>query len=54
MTIQAQNTQNLCRGASVASIMQALRMQKQSIVDELRNHYGVKTNEELATRLSLG
>lgn len=54
MTIQAQNTQNLCRGASIASIKQAIRMQKPSIIEELKTHYGVKTNDELAIRLSAG
>lgn len=54
MTIQAQNTQNICRGASIASIKQALRMQKPSIVDELMSHYSAKSVDDLALTLSKG
>lgn len=54
MTIQAQNTQNICRGASISSIKSALRMQKSNIVDELMSHYGAKSVDDLALMLSKG
>lgn len=54
MTIQAQNTQNMCRGASIPSIKNALRMQNSSIVDELKSHYGAKSIDDLALMLSKG
>ena len=39
MTKQAQNSLNLYRGQNPATIKQALRMQKSSIVEELKAHF---------------
>lgn len=54
MTKQAQNSLNLYRGQNPATIKQALRMQKSSIVEELKAHFGVSDIDSLATRLSIG
>lgn len=54
MTKQAQNSLNLYRGQNPATIKQALRMQKSSIVEELKAHFGVLDIDSLATRLSMG
>lgn len=54
MTKQAQNSLDLYRGQNPATIVQALRMQKSSVVDELKEHFGVSNLEALAVRLSIG
>lgn len=54
MTKQAQNSLDLYRGQNPATIKQALRMQKSSVVDELNEHFGVSDLDSLAARLSIG
>lgn len=53
MTKQAQNSLDLYRGQNPTTIKQALRMQKSSIVEELKAHFGVSDIDSLATRLSI-
>ena len=53
MTTQAQNSINLYKGNPVSMIKQALKMQRTSIVDELKEHYEVSTVDDLAVRLSM-
>ena len=54
MTQQAINSLELYKGGNPKVIEKLLSMQKQSIVDELKEHFGVKDNSELAVRLSKG
>ena len=54
MTKQAQNSIDLYAGNNPATIKQALKMQKKSIVEELKAHFGVSDIDSLATRLSIG
>ena len=54
MTAQAQNSINLYRGNPASTIKQALKMQRANVVDELKEHYGVSTVDDLALRLSMG
>lgn len=54
MTKQAQNSLDLYRGQNPATIKQALRMQKSSVVEELKEYFGVSDIDSLATRLSIG
>ena len=53
MTTQAQNSINLYKGNPVSMIKQALKMQRASIIDELKDHFGVSTIDDLAVRLSM-
>lgn len=53
MTSQAQNSIGLYAGQPVSSIKQGLKMQRQSVVKELMEHFGVETVEDLAVRLSM-
>lgn len=53
MTTQAQNSINLYKGNPVSTIKQALNMQRASVVNELKEHYGVSTVDDLAVRLSM-
>lgn len=53
MTTQAQNSINLYKGNPVSMIKLALKMQRKSIVDELKEHYEVSTIDDLAVRLSM-
>lgn len=48
---QAQNSLQLYKGASISSIVTALGMQKK-VAEELRAHFGVSTNEELARKVA--
>lgn len=54
MTRQAENCISMFRGNAPATIEKALRMQKSSIVNELKEHYGSSDIGHLALRLSLG
>lgn len=54
MTKQAENCLALFKGASTASIKQALKIQRPSIVEELKEHFGTRDIESLAVRLSRG
>lgn len=54
MTKQAQNSLDLYRGQNPATIKQLLKMQKSSVVAELKEHFGVSDIDSLAARLSIG
>ena len=54
MSKQAENSLNLYKGGNPATIEQLLKMQKQSVVDELKGHFGVSSLTDLAVRLSIG
>jgi hypothetical protein len=54
MTKQALNSLALYRGGNPATIKQLLKMQSSSVVNELKEHFGVSTMEELASELSKG
>ncbi len=54
MTKQAQNSLNLYRGQNPATIKQALRIQRSSVVEELKEHFNAKDIDELAVKLSIG
>lgn len=54
MTQQAQNSINLYRGGNPSTIQQLLRIQKQSVVDELMQHFGASSISDLALKLSFG
>ena len=53
MTTQATNSLNLYRGGNPSTIEQLLKRQKSSVVDELKQHFGVSNNHDLAIRLSM-
>lgn len=52
MTKQAQNFIGLVKGNSVSQIISALKLVKQSVKNELMEHYNVNTIDELAFKLS--
>lgn len=52
MTKQAQNFIELTKGNSVSQIISALKLVKQSVKNELMEHYNVSTIDELAFKLS--
>lgn len=52
MTTQAQNSIELYRGNPVSTIMMGLKMQRESVVNELKEHFGVSTLNDLAEKLS--
>lgn len=52
MTTQAQNSIELYRGNPVSTILTALKFQKATIVNELKEHFGVNTLNALAEKLS--
>lgn len=54
MTKQAQNSLDLYRGQNPATIKQALRMQKNSVVKELQEYFNAKDINELSIKLSIG
>ena len=54
MTPQAQNSLALYKGQNPATIKRALSMQKSSVVNELKEHFGVTDLDSLAARLSIG
>lgn len=54
MTSQAQNCIKLYYAGNPATIKQMLSMQKTSVVNELKNHFGTQDLGELAQRLSIG
>ena len=53
MSEQAKRSLNLYRGGNPSTIAQLLKMQKSSVVNELKEHFGVSSIQELALRLSL-
>lgn len=54
MTTRAENSLKLYRGGNPSTIVQLLRMQNSSIVDELKQHFNTNDLNELAIRLSAG
>ena len=52
MTQQAINSLSLYKGGNPSTIEKLLAIQKESVVDELKEHFGVGTNHELAIKLS--
>lgn len=54
MTQQAKNCLDLFRGGNVNTIKQLLKIQKPSIVTELKEHFGTQDIDTLAIRLSHG
>lgn len=52
MTQQAQNSLNLYRGGNPSTIQQLMQIQKQSIVNELMQHFGASSLSDLALKLS--
>lgn len=53
MTAQAQNSIKLYKGGNPSTIEQLLRIQKNSVVQELKEHFHASTIEELAVKLSI-
>ena len=54
MTQQAINSLELYKDNDPSVIERALLIQKSSVVNELKEHFGVKSNHELAIKLSIG
>lgn len=54
MTQQALNSLELYKGNDPSTIERALAIQRSSVVNELKEHFGVTSNNELALRLSMG
>lgn len=54
MTQQALNSINLYRGGNPSTIEQLLRFQRSSVVNELKEHFGASSINELAIKLSIG
>lgn len=53
MTQQAINSINLYRGNDPMKIEMLLRIQRSSVVDELKAHFGASSISELAIKLSI-
>lgn len=53
MTSKAQNSLALYRGGNPSTIEQLLQFQDESIVNELKEHFGVSSISDLAVRLSM-
>lgn len=53
MTPQAQNSLSLYKGGNPATIEQLLKMQKTSVVNELKEHFKASNLKELAIKLSI-
>lgn len=54
MTQQAKNSLDLYRGGNPETIKQLLKIQKSSVVNELKEHFNARDLNELAIKLSLG
>ena len=54
MTQQAVNSLALYRGNDPEKIKMLLRIQKSSVVEELKQHYGASDIDELAIKASIG
>lgn len=52
MTQQAKNSIELYRGGDPSKILQLLRFQSPSVVNELKEHFGISSLDALAVRLS--
>lgn len=53
MTSQALNSIDLYKGQDPTKIIQLLRIQNSSVVDELLEHYDASDIDELAVKLSM-
>jgi hypothetical protein len=53
MTPQAENSLKLYKGGNPVTIETLLRMQKASVVNELKEHFNVSNNHDLAIKLSM-
>lgn len=53
MTSQAENSIGLYRGNNPDTIKRALKFQRTSVVDELKEHFNASNIDELAIKLSL-
>lgn len=53
LSIQAENSISLYRGQNPSTIRQALSFQKQSVVNELLEHYGCTDTGTLSVKLSM-
>lgn len=53
MTPQAENSLKLYKGGNPATIEALLRMQKTSVVNELKEHFNASDNHDLAIKLSM-
>ena len=53
MTPQAENSLKVHKGGNPATIEALLRMQKASVVNELKAHFSVSNNHDLAIKLSM-
>ncbi len=54
MTSQALNSIDLYRGNDPKKIKMLLRIQKSSVVNELKEHFGASDIDDLAVKLSIG
>ena len=54
MTQQAKNSINLYHGGNPTTIAKLLECQKQSVVDELKEHFNATDINDLALKLSIG
>ena len=54
MTKQALNSIDLYKGNNPITIEQLLKIQKSSVVDELKEHFKANSIGELAIKLSIG
>lgn len=53
MTSQATRSIGLYRGGNPSTIEQLLAIQSSSVVNELKEHFGVTNNHDLAVRLAM-
>lgn len=54
MSQQALNSLTLYKGNNPATIKQLLKIQKSSVVEELKQHFNVNDIDTLAVKLSIG
>jgi hypothetical protein len=54
MSTQAKNFIDLCRGESVSSIQQALRLVSPRVKNEIKQHYGFSDETHLTYALQMG
>jgi len=54
MSTQAMNFINLCRGGSISSIQQALRLVSPRVKNEIKQHYGFSDETHMAFALQMG
>lgn len=54
MSTQAKNFIDLCRGESVSSIQQALRLVSPRVKNEIKQHYGFRDETHMAFALQMG